>query len=129
MESGANVHDCQVAETVTVSVDPSFIATASISVSSFGGIAGFNDGIINNCISQATVTDQGYSEKVHSLGGIVGENYSRITNCRSLANIIGINLVGGIAGAESWKNGNRQACCHDLKKQGEVTEYLLLGNL
>ncbi|MBQ7554140.1 MAG: hypothetical protein IJT46_07295 [Bacteroidaceae bacterium] len=62
MESGANVHDCQVAETVTVSVDPSFIATASISVSSFGGIAGFNDGIINNCISQATVTDQGYSE-------------------------------------------------------------------
>lgn len=63
-----------------------------------GGIAGWNDGSINNCSTYATLGTQqdGYAY----LGGIVGINSGAVTNSAPAASITvrGRYIIGGVAG-------------------------------
>jgi len=68
-----------------------------------GGIAGMNDGTVQNCYSTVTVTGNASLEFggnfCLSIGGIVGENYSgTIRNCYSTGTVTGGKNVGGVAG-------------------------------
>ncbi len=58
-----------------------------------GGIAGRNDGTINNCYSCYTVT----SGSTY-VGGITGYNADTVKNCYSAGVVNATNYVGGIAG-------------------------------
>lgn len=66
--------------------------------SAAGGIAGWNDGSINNCSTYATLGTQqdGYAY----LGGIVGINSGAVTNSAPAASITvrGRYIIGGVAG-------------------------------
>ena len=66
--------------------------------SAAGGIAGWNDGSINNCHTYATLGTQqdGYAY----LGGIVGINNGTVTNSAPAASITvrGRYIIGGVAG-------------------------------
>lgn len=66
--------------------------------SAVGGIAGWNDGSINNCSTYATLGTQqdGYAY----LGGIVGINSGAVTNSAPAASITvrGRYIIGGVAG-------------------------------
>ena len=66
--------------------------------SAAGGIAGWNDGSINNCHTYATLGTQqdGYAY----LGGIVGINSGTVTNSAPAASITvrGRYIIGGVAG-------------------------------
>ena len=66
--------------------------------SAAGGIAGWNDGRINNCSTYATLGTQqdGYAY----LGGIVGINSGAVTNSAPAASITvrGRYIIGGVAG-------------------------------
>lgn len=66
--------------------------------SAAGGIAGWNDGSINNCSTYATLGTQqdGYAY----LGGIVGINNGAVTNSAPAASITvrGRYIIGGVAG-------------------------------
>lgn len=66
--------------------------------SAAGGIAGWNDGSINNCSTYATLGTQqdGYAY----LGGIVGINNGTVTNSAPAASITvrGRYIIGGVAG-------------------------------
>ena len=66
--------------------------------SAAGGIAGWNDGSINNCHTYATLGTQqdGYAY----LGGIVGINNGTVTDSAPAANITvrGRYIIGGVAG-------------------------------
>ena len=97
VNSDAFIYDCHVKEGVVVSVDPNHLAQNIQSSCDFGGIAGENGGIINQCTSKATVTNAGING-VNTLGGIVGRNSGRVWSCFSLAIVNGTSKVGGIAG-------------------------------
>ena len=100
VNSNAIIYNCHVKEGVVVSVDPDDLAQNIQSSRDFGGIAGENGGIINQCTSMATVTNADIND-VNTLGGIVGANYGKVWSCVSLATVIGSNKVGGIAGDKS----------------------------
>lgn len=62
-----------------------------------GGIAGYNEGIIDNCHNKNTII-----EKAATSGGIAGENKGTILNCSSSGVLSGnFFYAGGIAGANS----------------------------
>lgn len=100
VNSDAIIYNCHVKEGVVVSVDPDDLAQNVQSSRDFGGIAGENGGIINQCTSMATVTNADING-VNTLGGIVGSNYGKVWSCVSLATVIGSTKVGGIAGDAS----------------------------
>jgi len=65
-------------------------------VSYSGGIAGYNNGMIENCYNTGIInSSNGF------LGGIVGMNGSAgtIQNCYTTGNISGLSYLGGIAGS------------------------------
>ena len=93
----AIIYNCHVKEGVVVSVDPDNLAQNVQNSCDFGGIAGENGGIIQQCTSMATVTNAGISG-VNTLGGIVGGNYGKVWSCTYLGAVIGSDKVGGIAG-------------------------------
>ena len=73
---------------------------------SVGGISGYNEGTIEECVNKANL----YNKQAH-LGGIVGQNNNIIKNCYSIGNetIIGsFGACGGIAGVQT--NGIVQNC-------------------
>jgi len=63
-----------------------------------GGIAGRNQGLIENCFVTGNITG------INRLGGIVGVNQGRVYNCFTIVTINGQNMVGGIVG-ENELNG------------------------
>ena len=58
-----------------------------------GGVAGWNDGTIDNCYSKGTVACNDNSN-----GGLVGQNNGSIANCFSQANVSGAHYLGGLVG-------------------------------
>ncbi len=60
-----------------------------------GGVAGQNEGTVENCSVDGTVTGTGYTET----GGIVGRNCGTISGCKAEGTVTGgESNVGGIAG-------------------------------
>ncbi|MBR4381212.1 MAG: hypothetical protein IKP48_08150, partial [Bacteroidaceae bacterium] len=121
---------CQVGADVEVSLDPKQAGTAQNPRSNFGGIAGRNYGIINECDSKATVTDKGENH-VNNLGGIVGYNNGEIIYCNSIAQVVGTTSVGAIAG-ESGSNAkysnNYYHCFAGNTPLGAVNGAAVKGN-
>lgn len=100
VNSDAIIYNCHVKEGVVVSVDPNDLAQNVQNSSDFGGIAGENFGIINQCTSMAKVTNADING-VNTLGGIVGLNGGKVWSCINLGSVIGSDKVGGIAGKNS----------------------------
>lgn len=71
-----------------------------------GGITGANDGKIEQCVNQATITG---NERV---GGISGDGYGEINNCKNEGVITGTLYTGGIAGV-CWTNGKIEECINN----------------
>lgn len=68
---------------------------------SVGAIAGNNDGIIENCVSSATILSESNGITYCSIGGIVGTNNRMVRNCENYGNVMSSNKaskIGGIAG-------------------------------
>lgn len=60
-----------------------------------GGVAGQNEGTVENCSVDGTVTGTGITDT----GGIVGRNYGKISGCKAEGTVTGgESNVGGIAG-------------------------------
>ncbi len=70
-------------------------ASADVTVSDIGGIAGVSIGIIARCINNGEV---GYSHVGYNIGGIAGRQSGYIVNCSNNAKVKGRKDVGGIAG-------------------------------
>jgi hypothetical protein len=70
---------------------------------STGGIAGENEGTIDNCTFSGTVNGGSNNDQV---GGITGQNNGTVINCRNNATVSGRNQVGGIAGTSQGKTEN-----------------------
>jgi hypothetical protein len=70
-----------------------------------GGIAGANQGTIDNCIFNGTVNG---GTSVDQVGGIAGYNFptGTVINSRNNATITGRTMVGGIAGVNNGKIEN-----------------------
>jgi len=108
-----------------------------------GGVAGYNEGTISNCISSANVMGtETYNIDDHptrtvnvpyiSVGGIVGNNCGSVMNCTSTGNVTGVmtvnpkhvdvsssgsnGYVGGITG-----NNDANAVIADCHSTGNVT--------
>ncbi len=93
------------------------ITTESTAVdgASFGGIAGYNEGIIKNCAYSGTVK----AEK--RAGGIAGENSEKglIDICENHAEINSTYISGGIAGDNEGRvrgSENKGAVCADAEE-------------
>ena len=65
-----------------------------------GGLAGSNEGLIQNVNSRGTVSGN------QLVGGLVGGNYGIISNAYTTGNVTGIEWVGGFAGFNSEFNGS-----------------------
>ena len=102
--------DCKFTGTVEAGWDhhteaPEYTSTQSALFA--GGICRSNQGIIRNCVNEGTVTMEAISETfyVHDFaaGGISGRQSEdgRIEDSRNMGNVTGIELVGGIVGA-NW---------------------------
>ncbi len=113
------------------------VALTNISVSGancVGGIAGQNDGTVENCSVNGTVTGKGGNDT----GGIVGTNYGTISGCSAEGTVTGSLYVGGIAG-ESAANydtgtgsliGSTIVGCHSTAAvSGSSTVGGVVGNL
>ena len=70
-----------------------------------GGIAGVNQGTVQNCRSEATVTGR------DNVGGIAGENHRAVQGCSNTGEVAGRMSVGGLAGnnLNCVKNGYNTA--------------------
>jgi len=87
----------------------------------FGGIAGVNEGTIDNCSFSGTING-GTSNQV---GGIVGRNANTLINSRSSATISGGNSVGGIAGVNQ---GQLERCYNTGAVSGNQSVGGIAGN-
>jgi len=76
----------------SISLDSDVRITAGTDV---GGIAGYSDGSIFNCINYATV---GYEHTGYNVGGIVGRQGGVVSSCTNNGKVLGRKDVGGIVG-------------------------------
>ena len=69
-----------------------------------GGVAGNNDGAIENCSVSGSVSGNSKSNGTSNcVGGVVGQQYGgSITRCSSSATVKGANEVGGVAGQTNY---------------------------
>jgi hypothetical protein len=73
------------------------LANVSVTGNTYvGGVAGRNNGTIQNCYTTGTV--KGADTHV---GGLAGENYGEVWGCYSTANVEGRGYTGGIAGSNT----------------------------
>ena len=91
---------------------------------SVGGIAGQNDGIVENCSVNGTVTGRGFTDT----GGIVGTNYGTISGCSAEGTVTGSVNVGGIAGG-SYLGVTIVGCYSSAAVEGYSTVGGVVGNL
>lgn len=75
-------------------------------ITDIGGIAGYSEGAIIDCINRGTV---GYKAQGANIGGIVGRGELKIINSKNYGDIFGKNEVGGIIGqlipTGNWEYG------------------------
>ena len=99
-----------------------------------GGIAGQNDGTVENCSVNGTVTGKGATDT----GGIVGANYGTISGCSAEGTVTGNTNVGGISGlcAPNYDTGTGSLIgstivgCHSTAAvSGSSTVGGVVGNL
>lgn len=91
VDNGASVKNLTVAGSLKIK--------AGNDCSSFGAIAGTNNGVIDNCVNKVAM--EAKNTEASSLGGIVGTNNGTISNCEtagSFAINTGFNAAGGICG-------------------------------
>jgi uncharacterized repeat protein (TIGR02543 family) len=70
--------------------------SGSVSGSSYtGGVAGYNNGLIQNCYSISTVNGG------TNIGGVTGQNNNIVQSCYAAGRINGTNYTGGIVGLNS----------------------------
>ena len=73
--------------------------TSTNSLAHAGGITGSNNGTIQNCYTDVTVTaSTGDLSKNSFAGGIAGINNNKISNCYTRGNSTAVTFAGGIAG-------------------------------
>lgn len=91
---------------------------------SVGGIAGQNDGTVENCSVNGTVTGRGLTDT----GGIVGTNYGTISGCSAEGTVTGSVNVGGIAGG-SYLGVTIEGCHSTAAVSGRSSVGGVVGNL
>ena len=91
---------------------------------SVGGIAGQNDGTVENCSVNGTVTGRGFTDT----GGIVGTNYGTISGCSAEGTVTGSVNVGGIAGG-SYLGVTIVGCYSSAAVEGYSTVGGVVGSL
>ncbi len=80
-----------------------------------GGVAGWNDGTIENCYNTGKVSAVG-----QQLGGVVGRNDGTITNSYNTGEVSGSSNVGGVAGSNFGTIEN----CYNTGKVSAVGQQL-----
>lgn len=103
------------------------------SYSTYGGIAGYNSGLVQLCQNDGAVTGQSLSTETdgisqNSVGGIAGLNYGTIDRCVNDAIVTGCYSVGGIVGAiyspgsikGSVNNGYVNCINQDVRRGGII---------
>ncbi len=83
---------------------------AGVSNSRVGAFAGLNKGLIENCVSKATVSSDGIESKANGyLGGIAGESKGTICSCLNMGDVVLSNpsssefcAFGGIIGENAF---------------------------
>jgi filamentous hemagglutinin family protein len=66
---------------------------------SVGGLVGTNIGVVSNSYATGTVAS---NHVLSYLGGLVGINEGQISNSFATGNVIGVNIVGGLVGRNSY---------------------------
>lgn len=89
-----------------------------------GGIAGQNDGTVENCSVNGTVTGRRFTDT----GGIVGTNYGTISGCSAEGTVTGSVNVGGIAGG-SYLGATIVGCYSSAAVEGSSTVGGVVGSL
>ena len=87
-----------------------------------GGIAGQNDGTVENCSVNGTVTGKGFTDT----GGIAGSNYGTISGCSAEGTVTGSVNVGGIAGG-SYLGVTIEGCHSTAAVSGSSTVGGVVG--
>ena len=88
-----------------------------------GGIAGYTNGVIENCIVSGSVRGS------FAVGGIAGDLYGRVAECINRANISGsTQIVGGIAGYMGTNAGIKTQIVKSIN-EGPVTGVLYTGGV
>ncbi|HKL73900.1 MAG TPA: MBG domain-containing protein, partial [Clostridia bacterium] len=82
-----------------------------------GSIAGYNLGVIDNCINYADINAK--LPSVEGVGGIVGVNYGSITDCINIGEVCGNKFVGGIAG-KNMSTGNSASLLNGIINLGDI---------
>ena len=95
-----------------------------------GGVAGQNDGTVENCSVDGTVTGTGYTDT----GGIVGTNYGKISGCKAEGTVTGDANVGGIAGESTFNpdtgtGSTIEGCYSTAAVSGSIYVGGVVGNL
>jgi hypothetical protein len=83
-----------------------------------GGLIGFNNGLITQCYSTATVSG------TNDVGGLVGENFSKIINCYSSGIVSGNEKIGGLVG-----NGYNPDSITNCYSTTQISGSKLVGGL
>jgi hypothetical protein len=86
----------------------------------FGGLIGWNQGIVLCCYSGGLVNGDHNSNT--NFGGLIGNNEGSVMNCRSEGTVVGKNNVGGLTG----RNNGRISNCYST---GSVTANQYIGGL
>lgn len=101
-----------------VTVSGSLTSASTGSYAYAGGICGYNQGRIENCISDVAINETAGKEAV---GGISGYNTGTIIKCKNLANVSGNgNYTGGICG-RSYGGYSANAVIMQCINEGRVS--------
>ncbi len=73
-----------------------------VDVTDIGGIVGFSDGIVENCVNNNQI---GFKHTGYNIGGICGRQNNYVNNCINTGKIYGRKDIGGICGqTEPYRN-------------------------
>ena len=87
-----------------------------------GGLIGFNNGLITQCYSTATVSG------TTDVGGLVGENFSKIINCYSSGIVSGNEKIGGLVG-NGYNPDSITNCYSTTQVSGTMSVGGLVGTI
>jgi hypothetical protein len=96
--TSSTITNCAVTGSVTANTPSSF--------NHCGGLIGWNEGTVLNCLSTASVSCSSYWQHV---GGCIGDNFNQIRNCYATGNVSAtltssatVSTVGGFLGYSEW---------------------------
>ena len=78
-----------------ISVDDFTSPEQAVDMTDIGGITGFSDGSVQNCVNSGIV---GYQHAGYNVGGIVGRQKGYIAGCENNGTVYGRKDIGGICG-------------------------------